>query len=248
MNLPINHYVIIGSWALGIRFAKDIDVICYEKDVQCQYTRKDDFSGFFIGENGRKIELLFADKQKSFQTILKNHHVPSNATYEEQYAIKKGHIIVPGKNWNKHMNDLQILALLINGETEELWKLHRKCTQERLKLRTPRLKGVSKEDFFDDYVQKFYEHDDIHKCMAFKEYPMYSYMQKNSDCVECDRELWEGFPYQEKIYCVLEEAYVIALERHYIPTIKGIKVGKGPIEAFLWAVMRICTNLCFRLV
>ncbi len=44
---------------------------------------------------------------------------------------------------------------------------------------------------------------------------------------------------------MLEEAYVIALERKIIPTMKG---SPGPFwkpfDAFKWALMRICTTLC----
>lgn len=258
MKLPINKYVIIGSYALGTRYAKDIDVICYEKDIQVPFVRNDDFSGYF-NYNGRRIECLFADKQESFQYILDMYDgiIEENggeaiASKETLLGIKKGHITFPSKNWEKHIADYHVLyqswyyGEFSAVEVNEIAKLHKKSTEYRLgkKQKTPKLKGVTKEEFFDDFVTKYYEHDNIHRAMAHKEHPMYSYMQPDLSKVECSKDLWNKFSYEEKIQCVQEEAYVIALERHIIPTMMGDKIGLNSFEAFKWALMRICTTLC----
>ena len=60
----------------------------------------------------------------------------------------------------------------------------------------------------------------------------------------CDKRLWTIFPYEDKCKCVLEEAYVIALERKILPMIFGAGKGYTSDEAFDWALMRICTTLC----
>lgn len=245
-ELPIKKYVIIGSWPIQHRYCKDIDVICFKNDVTIDYTPNDHYSGSFI-YNSKRIELLFADDQPSFQQILNNHTTNENAYLWELYAIKRGHIHIPNKHWDKHIHDLHYIKALCGSLTDEnssLVKLHKQSTNQRVKHRTPKLIGVTKDDFFDDNVKKFYEHDNIHWSMKHGDKPMFMHMQINPGSVECLKHLWDNFSTQEKDWCVLEEAYVIALEREIIPTEMGIKVGKLPFLAFKWALMRICTNLC----
>lgn len=246
-NLPISKYVIIGSYPLGIRYSKDIDIICYKKDVQCEYSSSNEFSGSFL-QDGRKVELLFADNQESFQYILANHDRNEAAEYWELWGIKYGHINYPHRQWKKHIHDLHLLEKLLYGhkaEAEYVAKLHSKATKERLgKQRLPSLKGVTKDQFFDDAVVKYYIHDDIHRSIAHKEKPMYEYMQRDTSIVECDKDLWDAFPVEDKIKTVLEECYTIALERHIIPQMKGSRVGLRQFEAFEHSLMRVCTNLC----
>lgn len=258
LNLPIaNKYLVVGSYLLPFRHSKDIDVICYKDDIQVP-TMGDDYLVSFI-HNNTKVECLLADKCESLQTILVEWR---NTDYDLLYAIKKGHIIYPSKDWDKHMHDLHILKTIVNNSygytsshiknyayivIERTIKLHRKSTQERYNLTTPRLKGVSKEEFFDDYVTKYYEHDWLHTLVAHKSKPMYSYMQKDNT-VECHKDLWDNFTHIEKIQCVLEESYVIAMERWLIPKLKGKLVETAfrytPRISFKLALQRVCTTLC----
>jgi hypothetical protein len=253
LNLPISKYLIIGSYALGIRLAKDIDVICYKQDIQVETTKGDDYVCSFEYK-GRKIECLLADKQESLQVmleVLENSSYGNIANYDILFALKAGHIIYPHRQFEKHMLDFSILKQLVADKDQYnhyyidyLTKLHRKSTEERIgKQRLPKLIGVSKEQFFDDNVKKYVEHDSIHYMVAHKEHPMYWYMQHDHSKVECHKELWDNFTFEDKIHCVMEECYVIALERHIIPTIKGDRIGLNYHEAFKWALMRVCTTL-----
>ena len=246
LKLPIKDYMIVGSYALGTRPAVDIDVICYEKDVECEYKRIDDYCGSFR-HNGMKVELLFADKQESFQFILKQRSVRASlinnkADYSTLFALKAGHIHLPSRQWDKHISDYHILKRLsypyrygyctvLNKEPknandglklftlEDLIKLHKKSTEDRLgKQRLPKLKNTTKAQFFDDKVKKFFDHDDIHQWFAHKDKPMYTYMQPDPELVYCDPEMWASFTEEEKLQCVMEECYVIASERQLIPS------------------------------
>lgn len=269
LELPVNHYVVIGSMALGTRIAKDIDIICYKHDVLVKMDNSDDYIGSFYFE-GRRVECLFADKQESLEIILNFSEKSRIADLIELYVIKAGHIFVPGRFWEKHITDYAILRQYVDGNypitgqltrfdnrsVNEMIKLHRKCTKERLNLRrTPKLKNVGKEAFFNDNVVKFIDHDEIHKWMAHKDYPMYSYMQREGSDVECDPELWKMFSFKEKVQCVLEEAYVIASERILIPKLMKPAPERTHVnpqkynhedvrKAVHWAIMRICTTLC----
>ena len=254
----MSRYLIIGSYALGIRPAKDIDIICYKEDIEVEITNGDDYVCSFMYQ-GRKIECLLADKQESLAYLLKGELREKwdsvIADPIELFIIKAGHITFPHRQWEKHIGDYHILKKLVESsvlwtyegfpeETQERIKLHRKCTEERIgKQRLPKLKGVSKEQFFDDNVKKYLIHDDIHYMVAHKEHPMYWYMQRDHTKVECHKDLWDAFSYEDKIHCVMEECYTIALERHIIPTIKGDRAGFPAHEAFKWALMRVCTTL-----
>lgn len=251
MNLPISKYVIVGSYPLNIRFSKDIDVICYQKDINIEVSG-DAWIQHFEWE-GKRIECLIADEQESLQRILENHTKNEPALIWELFAIKAGHINFPHRQWKKHIHDYHYLRnilgavdrdILLDKELIDLIKLHKKCTQERLKIKTPKLKGVTKEEFFDDFVTKYYIHDNIHKCMSHKEKPMYEYMQEDLTKVECSKKLWDEFTHLERMQCVLEECYVIALERHIIPAQKTGRAGLVDFLAFEWALMRVCTTLC----
>jgi hypothetical protein len=256
LNLPIKKYLIVGSYALGVRPAKDIDVICYKADIETETSEGDDYACSFMHQ-GRRIECLLADKQESLQFFLKKyaHYRNINAPTEVLLAIKGGHITFPHRQWEKHIMDYHILRGMLDWdysdcvgpelEIDELIKLHKKSTEERIgKQKLPKLKGVSKEEFFDDFVVKYVEHDSIHQMVAHREKPMYSYMQRNPESVQCDQDLWDKFPEIDKLHCVMEECYVIALERHIIPTIKGDRIGMNYHDAFKWALMRVCTTLC----
>jgi hypothetical protein len=250
IDLPIRKFVIVGSYALNNRYAKDIDVICYEADIQTleMLTGNQWIKSFTW--NGRKVECLLADNQEYLKILLENTGPRSRVAQPiELFVMKAGHITFPHRQWEKHIHDYHYLKAIVGKWAKDAYvqdkiKLHRKETAKHQRARTPRLKGVTKEQFFDDNVTKYYVHDHIHYAMAHKEKPMYEYMQHDTTKVECDKALWEAFTEQEKNQCVMEEAYVIALERHIIPTMKGDRVGLNAHEAFKHSLMRICTNLC----
>jgi hypothetical protein len=69
-------------------------------------------------------------------------------------------------------------------------------------------------------------------------------MQVDESSAWCERDMWEKFTFEKKAKCVLEEAYVIALERKIIPMLNGCGQIISSKKAFDWAIMRICTTLC----
>ena len=241
-----DNYLITGSTVLKLRYIKDIDIICYTKDILVETTGDDYIRSTIIG--GKRYEFLLADNQESLQLFLREKE---KFTPEEiYYCLKRGHIHIAGRkqeNWEKHMFDLNILKKIIGQERlVELKKyvyLHKKSTDERIKQRTPRLNGVSKDKFFDDKVVKFIDHDLIHEAVAYDTVPAYSKMQKD-ETVECHKDLWMIMSYEEKLQCVAEEAMVIAIERHLLPAKMNNTFGKPEFLSFKWALWRICTTLC----
>ena len=215
---------------------------------------------------GTTFEYLFSDDVKSLELIL-NQFCNENSYASPQilYSLKKAHIHFPVK-FDKHIKDLMFLRnklRQIKGVSlytdlnsvddlldsyPALTYLHFQETEKRLgKLKTPKMNQTI-EDFFGKskkYVKSYFVHDNIHLAMAHKRNPMYLNILKPNSEVETDQEFWSYLKLQEKIYCVLEEVYVIALERKILPSLfENTSKIYTPKEAFDWALMRVCTTLC----
>jgi hypothetical protein len=198
--------------------------------------------------NTNNVEILLADNSISLKKYLDYDKGKIYASKEVLYSLKKSHIHFPIK-FKKHIHDYCFLHDVLFGEDvlSEITKLNYQETEQRFgKLKTPSL-NKSVESFFDqskEYVTSYFIHDDIHQVMSHYEKPLYLKMQKDPSIAKCDKDLWRIFPYEHKCQCVLEEAYVIALERKILPMIFGGGKGYTSDEAFDWALMRICTTLC----
>lgn len=253
--------LIIGSVALNrinpARVPKDLDIICYKSEIPLLETlfntvhRKDksEFKTFLFTQDKRQIELLLIDNLPTFQFLDDTTDcILRYATPYELFGIKQSHIFRP-RNFEKHIADYHWLKdYITNSDIADFPTFNKELEKDQEtinggKLRTPSLMK-SKDDFFDDKVIKVFEHDDIHRVMAHKELPMYTFMQEEGTDVFCSKKLWDKFSHEEKIMSVLEEAYVIALERKIIPHIFLGEKHWTDLEAFKWALMRICTTLC----
>lgn len=226
----------------------------------------------------KPVEYLFSDDQKSLAMIL-DHYTNDEGyiTPEALYSLKKAHIHFPVK-FDKHIQDLMFLREKLrhklgisldtdlNSETDlldhipALTELHFKETERRVgKLKTPKMDKTT-EEFFGkskNYVTSYYVHDNMHKAIAeiHQGTPVYLEILKAGSEVETDSKLWQQLTINAKIWCVLEEVYVIALERKILPQmfeINPIKISAfgmefrewTPKEAFDWALFRVCTTLC----
>jgi galactose-1-phosphate uridylyltransferase len=170
------------------------------------------------------------------------------ASPEVLFSLKRSHINFPIR-FNKHIEDYTLLYNHFDGidYLDDITKINFKETEDRLgKLKTPSL-NKSVEEFFgqsNGYVKSYFVHDDIHKAMAHYHKPLYEMMQVDKNLAKCEKDMWNLFTFEDKCKCVLEEAYVIALERRIIPMIFGGGKGYTSEEALDWALMRICTTLC----
>lgn len=213
------------------------------------------------------IEILFSDGVSSLELILEQ--ICKNKLYapiEVLYSLKKAHIHFPIK-FRKHIMDLMYMRYKLreklgitldqdlNAESDlldhfpALTEMHFRETEKRRgKLKTPKM-AESKAQFFGkskNYVKSYYVHDNMHLAMAHDQDPIYLRILKEEAEVETDHELWKKLTIQQRIWCVLEEVYVIALERKILPQMFEEQVDKyyTPEEAFDWALMRVCTTLC----
>lgn len=94
-----------------------------------------------------------------------------------------------------------------------------------------------KKTFFTDEVGYVYDHDDIHQAVKMLDKPAYMYYIEEGEQVRCSKKLFNQQPEIVKLYGVLEEAYVLALERSIIP------YNTTPSFAFNMALEKVCTSI-----
>lgn len=213
-------------------------------------------------------EYFIADKQEGLKKLLDYSHKGHYANLGTLYSLKKSHIHRPIK-FDKHIRDIHILRSLIRKQENissyddissvgkdlcdinpELTEVLIRDTENRLgKLKTPKM-NQSTEEFFGKskkYVKSYYHHDDMHKAIAklHKGKVMYEEILRDGSEVETDIDKWKTLSVTERLWCVLEEVYVIALERKILPIMfeKDAPYWE-PEQAFNWALMRVCTTLC----
>jgi len=201
----------------------------------------------------RNVEFFVSDNRESLQEYTKLENIDEltigYASLKTLFSLKRSHIHFPIK-FSKHIEDYCNLYNEVGGvdDLEKITKIGFKEAEARFgQLKTPKLnKKVS--TFFDQskkFVDYFFVHDDIHRAMAHYDAPLYERMQSDKTIAKCEVSLWNQFPFEDKCKCVLEEAYVISLERKIIPVMFGSSNEfVTPKEALEWSMMRICTTLC----
>lgn len=103
--------------------------------------------------------------------------------------------------------------------------------------KTPRLQNMKKENFFTNNVKYVYDHDTIHAAVKLLDRPAYTYYMQDGAEVNCDKTKFYEQPEIVRLYGVLEESYVLALERSVIP------FKSDPDKAFKMALQKVCTSI-----
>lgn len=253
----------IGSVASKIRTPKDFDILSTSlefssfKNIYGDQMKNIQFHlvhySFFM--NGKRFEVEICDEGTSgyeYQKIMNSFGLIKleeikSASNEILLSIKKSHRFYNIKFY-KNINDYNILLERCGKDLyPELTKLRTLETENRLgKVKTPKLSKSSKQFFSQshDFFKSYFIHDEIHMVMSHLDKPMYEYMQPDIESPMCSKKLWNNFSEDMKDKCVLEEAYVIALERKLIPNIFGGEKYYSPNDAIMWSLMRIATTLC----
>lgn len=263
--------LVIGSQALSCHTIKlnrkpvDWDLICSRAEMYKVCDRlgespvqTSDSKHKIISSEYGQIEFELTEDSPSgkiYHNLTHTTSLPFLFGYEDDFSIadpcvlfsiKKSHIHYP-RFWSKHIRDYHLLKQIVhNDHLCAVTKIRRTETEIRLgKLKTPSL-NKSKTDFFKDKVSnRTFIHDEIHLIMADYDKPMFEYIKIDQDKVACSKQkFFEELSSTERTMCVLEEAYVIALERCIIPMLYEGGEFTDPKVAFDWAVMRICTTLC----
>jgi hypothetical protein len=101
--------------------------------------------------------------------------------------------------------------------------------------------NVTKEEFFsDDGIKYFYDHDSIHEAVALGDKPAYTHYTAES--VRSSRKLFEAQPFSVQLAGVIEESFVLALERSQIP-FGGKATCPTPAESYKMALQKVCSSI-----
>jgi hypothetical protein len=157
-------------------------------------------------------------------------------------------------HFRKTMDDILALRGLgysVPPELQDWFKRREKATYY---YKHPSLERNKKQFFSGDGVEYKYEHDDIHAALATlpdpdwpfcmdedmqKTSPAYKYFQADGAEVKTDKKKFFDLPTHVKLLSVLEESYVLALERSQIPCNFEI----APRTSFLIALEKVCTSI-----
>jgi hypothetical protein len=155
------------------------------------------------------------------------------------YTLKMSHRYLKNSpHFLKTMRDIQVMrvagAVIPNGLTD-WYKARQKTTYS---YEHPKLNTTKDVFFTGDGIQYVYDHDTIHLAMAHKDKPAYKFYQPEDSQVNVAKELFFRVPEEIRLLGVLEESYVLALERSQIPH-PGVPAKKS----FDMALMKVCTSI-----
>jgi hypothetical protein len=155
-------------------------------------------------------------------------------------------------NWRKHIEDYFAIKNFLEGigyrpPTPEEMKIYEERVLEVNRNYPSRVNlNMANDAFFDRSAAKVsrpYEHDDIHKVVAYYDVPLFEKIKTDPKKALTNRKIFfTQLSLQDRLRTVREECYVIALERYLIPA--NVFDDKEKIqEAYLSALEKICTTL-----
>lgn len=103
----------------------------------------------------------------------------------------------------------------------------------------PKLNVRSDKFFNPEQVNYVYDHDAVHRIVAQDNEPAYTLFRKDGEEVAVDKNKWNALTYEQQLNSVLEETYVLSLERSQIP----FKDKIAPKDSFLKALEKVCTSI-----
>ncbi len=178
------------------------------------------------------------------------------ATLDELYTLKMSHRYLKNSpHFRKTRRDIMAMREMGARVFDESWLRQRE--DETYVYKHPKLNVMKKDFFTGDGVQYVYDHDDIHKAVAHltdswtifgvpinpkrvpQIAPAYTFYMKDGEEVKSDRAKFFAIPEKVRLYGVLEEAQVLALERSQIP----FRGKVDPRRSFDIALEKVCTSI-----
>lgn len=191
------------------------------------------------GSTGESLIKLNENKLIHVCPIMGNVEV---ASYTTQLLLKMSHRYL--KNNKYFWKTVQSIKWL-RDKTE-----HKPFTTEQcewLKLREaetysyahPSLRRTKDQFFNGDEVNYVYDHDELHQVVKLMDQPAYTYFKADEQEVMCSKDKFNQLPFLTQICSVLEECWVLALERSQIPYHDKVT----PEESFNMALQKVCTSI-----
>jgi len=265
----MNHVALIGSQALllerpkDLRVPRDIDVVGKLADINkfavqmggeklAQYPI-DSGKKTLIRLEGRPViegEIAWSDTSSELLLHLCKQYGKLvcvidglsrySAPLDLLYTLKMSHRYRRNSpHFEKTMFDIWTMRRLgakIRPEFQEFYELRQDETYD---YAHPKL-NVMKGDFFkDDGIKYIFDHDTIHEAMKQMHQPAYRFFKKHDAEVMCSEDLFHAQTDAVKLNAVLEESYVLALERSQIP----FRNKWSPRHSFKYALEKVCSSI-----
>ena len=155
------------------------------------------------------------------------------------YMLKMSHrYLKDSPHFLKTMEDIKLMrdaGAFIQDEWSPFYEQRMKDTYT---YSLPKL-NQSKADFFDNTTNIYtLDHDSIHESVKHLCCPAYEFIKSRQTEVMCDKDMFTSSPEHVKLLCVLEESYVLSIERsiHPYPDVDRK-------WAFDMALMKLCTSI-----
>lgn len=245
----LNDVDIIGTWdelQVLCRSLKERDqkirVVPLSKDKTVIFTpsRIFEFEIAWAGTTGESLmkRVMSSDRPMTPPDFIPGFEIRC-ADLDELYTLKMSHRFRKNSpHFWKTRGDIMEMRKAGAKIFSESWFRHREI--ETYDYSHPNL-NVKKEDFFrGDGIQYVYDHDSIHEAVAYPLQPAYrQYMKEGSQVFSSKKKFFE-LSHDERIRGVVEECYVLALERSQIP-FRDNKVN--PTDSFMKALEKVCTSI-----
>jgi hypothetical protein len=152
------------------------------------------------------------------------------------YTIKLSHLI-RDIHFTKHLKDLMFLKSKGHKRIEKILQDALAFWNEYHGVRSIPDFDKENEEFFKDKVVREYNHDTLHNMVKYYDVPMFEKIKSDKTRAVVDKDMFDMLSEVDKRRVVLEEAYVIALERYVL------KSGCPPKIAFHAAMRALITRL-----
>ncbi len=183
------------------------------------------------------LQIVAADPDTKEPPAGSDLYVPSIGLL---YALKMSHrYLKDSPHFLKTMRDIQ--EMRNNGAIIPLQYLnwYKRREKETYHYQHPNL-NRSKKDFFtmDAGVPYKYDHDSIHRAVALFDKPAYNYYKPDENDVLTSKSMFFALDEKYRLAGVIEECYVLALERSIIPY-----PDTAPKWSFDKALEKVCTSI-----
>ena len=222
--------ILIGSRALASWFPEieipkgtDWDYITYREDEPKPPT--DD-----------PVEMHY-NKLNDWELVERYGHTQGVLNLEGLAVMYRSHLWRQSPKFQKHIGRYHLYLKPYLMDYDVMLDRQRMTIKE-LGVSNPNLNQPN-DDFFNDPVEKKYNHDWVHELAAHYDKPLYTRMKRDFSLAKCERDMWEGFDYRDKVLTCLEEAYVIATERCMVPN----EWNFNRLKAMNVAITKLCTTL-----
>lgn len=255
--------IIIGSNALDYwidiyRIPKDIDIIVTEEEKDLFFKKHRNNIQYFVKKsnckykckfkNGMKYEIEIQGINDSSALILseinKNYKLEIN---NDVYFVPTLDILLSLKmsslnfniNWYKNMDDYYLILKYTNNYNQKIYEERKKEITERV-INT----NKSNDEFFNQSqakIKRIYQHDSIHESIAYYDVPLFNKIKYDSTKAYCSKKLFNKLSFDDKIKCVKEEIFAIAIERFVL---NSEKVDDSVLtESYRKSYEKICTTI-----